>query len=334
MSNLPHQPPFVPSRRSFLATSAAALLVPAQARAADAPAFKVGTLPFGTVQWEVDTIKKNGFDKAAGVNVENVPLASNEAARIAFLSGSVDTVVNDLLFAARLRAEGKDIRFMPFSTKEGGLMVPASSPIKSLADLKGKSIGVAGGALDKSWLVLRAAATKAGLDLTREARPVFGAPPLLAAKVESGELDCGLLYWSYCARLAAKGFRELVSVEHLADELGARGKIAFVGFLFRGTAPEGTLSGFAKAVRQAEDLLAHDPQAWSRLRPVMGVKDDATFDALKGAFVEGIPDKPRAAEIKDAQAFYATIAKLGGSALVGTATSLPENLYVAPAVYG
>ncbi len=330
---------FEPSRRRvldmLLLGGAAALATPAfAAPTEDLPVFKVGTLPFGTVQWEVQTIIEHGLDRAAGVRIVNVPLASNDAARVAFLSGSVDAIVNDLLFAARLRTEGKAIRFLPFSTKEGALMVSASSPIRSLDDLRGRSIGVAGGPLDKSWLVLRATASRHGLDLGRDAKPVFGAPPLLAAKVESGELDCGLLYWSACARLAAKGYRQVVSVEQLADELGAHGKIAFVGFLFRDEAPPPVLAGFAKSVRQAETLLASDPAAWNAVRPLMQAKDDATFEALKRAFIDGIPHKGRADEIKDASAFFAAIARIGGPALVGNATSLPESLYVDQAVYG
>ena len=323
----------LPTRRGLLAGSAA-LLASLPVRADELPVFKVGTLPFGTVQWEVQTIIDRGFDRAAGLRIVNVPLASNDAARIAFLSGSVDAIVNDLLFAARLKAEGKPVRFMPFSTKEGALMVAAASPIKTIGDLKGKSIGVAGGPLDKSWLVLRAAALKQGVDLTEQARPTFGAPPLLAAKVESGELDCALLYWSACARLEAKGYRQVVSVEQLADGLGARGKIAFVGFLFMDPAKAHVLEGFGKAVRQAETLLADQPDAWASVRPLMEAKDEATFLALKQAFVDGIPHKPRADEIKDAQDFFSVVAKLGGPALVGTATSLPASLYVDQAIYG
>ena len=333
MNKLPSTTSALLTRRDLLAGSTA-LMATTPARAADLPVFKVGTLPFGTVQWEIQTIIEHGFDKAAGLRVVNVPLASNDAARIAFLSGSVDAIVNDLLFAARLKAEGKPVRFMPFSTKEGALMAAAASPIKTVADLKGKSIGVAGGPLDKSWLILRAAATKQGLDLTQQARPTFGAPPLLAAKVESGELDCGLLYWSACARLEAKGYRQVVSVEQLADDLGAHGKIAFVGFLFMDPAKQEVLEGFAKAVRQAETVLADQPDAWTQVRPLMAAKDEATFAALKQAFVDGIPHKPRADEIKDAQDFFAVVAKLGGPALVGTATSLPASLYVDQTIYG
>ena len=35
-------------------------------------------------------------------------------------------------------------------------MVAADSPAQTLADLDGKKIGIAGGPVDKSWLILRA----------------------------------------------------------------------------------------------------------------------------------------------------------------------------------
>ena len=331
-------PRYRTTRRAALAGSAAALLAPClhatRGHAADRPVFRIGTLPFGTVQWEVRTIIDNGFDAAAGIQVENVPLASNEAARIALLSRSVDAIVDDLLFAARLKAEGKAILFLPYTSTEGGLMVPASSPITSLADLKGKSLGVAGGPLDKNWLLLRAAAEQHGLDLTTDARPVFGAPPLLAAKLESGELNAALLYWSACARLAAKGYREVLMVEDVAATLGAKGKIALGGFLVQAAMPAATLEAFAKAARQAELLLAEKPEAWAKIRPLMQAPSEATFEALRQAFVRGIPHKPRDEEIADAQAFYAIFAKLGGPALVGPATTLPESLYVDRSIYG
>ncbi len=321
------------SRRSILAGAAATLLA-TRANAEDRPVLRVGTLPFGSVHWEIATILDKGLDKAAGLTVENVPLANNEAARIGFLSGSVDVIVTDLLFAARLRAEGKAISFLPYSSSEGSLVVKTGSPIRSIADLKGKSIGVAGGALDKSWLLLQAAAKKDGLDLAKQARPVFGAPPLLSLKLESGELDAGLLYWTYAARLSAKDYRTVASVEDIAETLGAKGKIAFTGFVFKDTTPQATLAAFGKAERQAEMLMANDPSVWTKLRPLMKAPDEETFSALKNGFLRGIPHKSRETEIADAKALYATLAAIGGTELVGKAMTLPDGLYVDQKVYG
>jgi len=64
-------------------------------------------LPFGTVGWETEIIRRNALDVANGFRLEEVKLASSDAARIAFSSGAVDMIVTDLLWAARLKAEGR-----------------------------------------------------------------------------------------------------------------------------------------------------------------------------------------------------------------------------------
>jgi len=50
---------------------------------------------------------------------------------------------------------GRNLLYVPYSSSVGAVMVAVGSGIKSLADLKGKKIGVAGRPLDKSWLLLQ-----------------------------------------------------------------------------------------------------------------------------------------------------------------------------------
>ncbi|HYG86931.1 MAG TPA: hypothetical protein VD978_11795 [Azospirillum sp.] len=61
--------------------------------AADPPTVTVGVLKFGTVTWELDTIHHNGFDVDAGITLNVVELASNQATQIALQAGSVDAIV-------------------------------------------------------------------------------------------------------------------------------------------------------------------------------------------------------------------------------------------------
>ena len=106
---------------------------------------------------------------------------------------------------SRERTLGDTLTFYPYSSTLGAVMVPAQSPIRALGDLRGKRLAVAGGPLDKSWLMLRALARRSGLDLAKEARPVYGAPPLMAAKLAQGEIDAALQFWNFCADLEAHG---------------------------------------------------------------------------------------------------------------------------------
>ena len=114
----------------------------------------VGVLKFGTVSWVLDTIRANGLDKAEGIELDIVPLASTQATTVGLQGGSVDIIATDWLWVSRERSGGGDFTFSPFTTALGAIMVPPNSPIKTLGDLKGKRLGVAGGPLDKSWLLL------------------------------------------------------------------------------------------------------------------------------------------------------------------------------------
>src|SRR5208282_1861929 len=113
-------------------------------------------------------------------------------------------------------------------------MVPANSPIHDIADLRGKKIGVAGGPLDKSWLLLQVLAHRSGVDLKTQAEIAYGAPPLLSQKALQGETDATLTFWNFCAELEAKGMRRAVAMDDVVKGLGAAGPVAIVGYVFNG----------------------------------------------------------------------------------------------------
>jgi NitT/TauT family transport system substrate-binding protein len=290
---------------------------------------RVGVLPFGTVMWEIETVRASGLDKAHGFRAEPVMLASNEAARIAFQSRAVETVVSDLLFAARLRSEEQPVKFLPFSATEGALMVPPGSTIRDVGELAGRRIGIAGGALDKSWLLLRAyVRDRTGLDLASGASPAFGAPPLITHKLEAGELDAALLYWNFCARLEAKGFRRLIGAAEIARSFGLAGDLALLGYLFwEGASRPTSIAAFAAASRAAKERLASSASAWEPVRPLMQAEDEATFEALKRYFIDGIPRRGTRAERDDADRLLDVLVRIGGERLAGPARRSPAGLY-------
>ena len=163
----------------------------------------------------------------------------------------------DCLWVSRQRADGAHFTFVPYSTSVGTLDAAARLAVASLADLKGKKIGIAGGPVDKSWLVIRALAQQRhGIDLATAAEPVFGAPPLMNEKIEEGELDAVLNYWHFIAELEAKGYKPLVGVDE-ADGAGNPDAGAAPRLRVRGAAhPQGRSLALVLASRQAKDLLA------------------------------------------------------------------------------
>ncbi len=292
---------------------------------------RIATLKFGTVNWVLETIKKRNLDKKHQISLKIVPLASSNGAKIALQGGSADMAVVDWAWVSRRRAEGADFTLVPYSSAVGHVMVPTNSSIKSLADLQGKTIGVPGGPLDKSWLFLRAYAQRElGIDLVQNVKPVYGAPPLLSQKMMRGEFDAVLTFWHYSARLKANGFRSLLSVGDVMINLGTSGPTAAIGFAFSqkwASKNETKVKAFLSAMREAIALLDKDKAVWRDIRPLMKVPDDNSFFVLKKAFIDGILRRPSIVEQADVARLYEVLAALGGKKLLGRAQKLSPGTF-------
>lgn len=317
-----------------VATLCAGLLTsatPLSAQEAARETVRVGVLQFGTVNWELDAMKRAGLDKKHGIDVEVVPFAGEDATSVALLGGSVDIIVSDWLFVSRQRAEGGDMVFVPYSTSVGAIMVPKDSDIRSLSDISGRTLGVAGGPLDKNWLLIQAlGARDARIDLVADGEIVFGAPPLLAEKVRQGELDAALLFWNWAARLEAEGFRELISGEEAARAAGASGPVATIGYVFSeawADARPNAAKGFVAASKETKQLLKASDAEWEALRPLIKADDEATLHIMRDRYREGIPARPIAEEESDAAALYRELERLAGEKLVGPGKSLDPGTY-------
>ncbi|MCK0140812.1 ABC transporter substrate-binding protein [Aliiroseovarius sp. F20344] len=298
------------------------------ALAADLPVIKLGALSFGTVNWELDTIKHNGLDVANGFTLEVVPMGGGNASDIAFLGGEIDVMVSDVVWAARQRAEGRDLKFIPYSTAVGGIMVKPESGIADLAGLQGKKVGIAGGPLDKSWLILKAYAEKTGgLDLEDMTSQEFGAPPLMFKSALTGEVDAVINFWHFQAKAKAAGLVEIISVQEAAETLGLSTTTPLLGYIVNGDMDPKLSEALYAASRAAKDILRSDAAAWEVVRPRMKPKNEAQFEALKAGFIAGIPAGTEI-DTDAVQDMLQLMGELGGEDLVGKATSLPAGLFI------
>jgi NitT/TauT family transport system substrate-binding protein len=308
------------------------LLMTAPVLAADK--LRIAVQKTGTVAWEIAVAKAQGFDKAADLDIETQELASTEAGKIALQGDAADMIASDWLWVARERALGDDLLFTPYSSALGAVMAPKDSPINGLADLRGKSIGVAGGPIDKSWLMLRALALRSGADLTSQAKPVYGAPPLIAEKFAQGEIDTALEYWNFCADLESRGFRRVIDMTEVEKSLGAAGPVAITGYVFKSSLARDhadALKRYFEMLSKARAALRDGQQAWAPIRSRVGAKDDAAFEIYRRRYLEGAPTRPIADEAKDASALFKAIAEIGGPELVGPAKSLDVAAFYDPA---
>jgi len=317
--------------RLLLAAILAAVLaaMPDPARAGDI--IRIAAQKTGTFAWELAVIRAHGLDKQADLTLQVNDLASPESGKIALRSGSADVIVSDWLWVSRERDLGAKLTFYPYSSTLGAVMVANASPIRTLADLKGRKLGVAGGPIDKNWLLMRVVMKQDGIDLTADATIAYGAPPLLAAKTLSGELDATLNYWNFSAALEAKGFRRLAGVEDFLPKLGAKGRTAMIGYVFDETwadANREAIRRFVAITREAKQILATSNSEWETIAPLTGATDAATLTAYRDRYREGIPRRPIADEEDDARILFRVLAAIGGRELVGSGQDLnPGTFY-------
>ena len=320
-------------RRSLLAgtaaVSATALLPFSVARAATP--VRIASVKFGSLGWLLETIRAEGLDVKHGVNFEVIEIANNPSGPIALLGGGADVIVSDWTWAMRQRSVGEKLKFTPYSSALGSLVVPHDSPVKCLADLKGKKLGVAGSSIDKSWLLLRAYAKKnLGTDLSELCDASFGAAPLLNEEIKSGRIDAVLNFWTFAARLTGSGFRPVLTMAEVLSTLGVSPVPALVGFVWKEgyEAEHGAeLAALMKAAKDGNQLLASSDTPWQRLKPMMKTGSDGEFAALMAGYRSGIPAGWSDAETKSAEKFMNILVEAGDQELVGHGTKFDANLF-------
>jgi NitT/TauT family transport system substrate-binding protein len=288
----------------------------------------------GTLAWELDVIRTHGLDRKRDLDIATVELASTEAGKIALKGGSADLMLSDWLWVARERSLGDALVFYPSSSMLGAVMVPAQSTIRDIGDLKGRKLAVAGGPIDKSWLLLQALARRGNIDFKKEATIVYGAPPLLTQKALQGETDATLTFWNFCAELESKGFARAVAMDDVMKGLGAKGPVAIVGYTFDSAFAarnRTAVDGFLAAAREAKEIMATSESEWQRLAPRVGTSDPSTLAIYRKRYAEGITRRNVQDEEADAAALYRVLAEIGGADLTGSARELAPGTFYRPA---
>ena len=292
---------------------------------------RIGVLKFGTVSWEMDTIQRHGLAAKHDVAIEVVPLASENALAVALQGGRVDLIVSDWLWAARQRADDRRYQFAPYSRAVGAVMVNPASGVTTLADLDNKKLGIAGGPVDKTWLLLRAYAQKTrGMDLEQAVEPTFAAPPMINRLLLEGDLPAAVNFWHYNARLSALGMRPLVSVEQMLEGLGIDTVPPLLGWVFAedwADQHRAELQHFLAASQDAKRLLDESDEAWAPLEVMIKPESEAVFAAIREGYRAGIIKRYGAPEIAAAGQLFDVLASESDGRLTGGVTRLSPDVF-------
>ncbi|MFT6898689.1 MAG: NitT/TauT family transport system substrate-binding protein [Paraglaciecola sp.] len=308
------------------------LFLPCFAAMANAPPeVRLGVLKYGTVNWEVDVIKHHKLDEKYKFDLKTIQLGSKNASAVALQSEAVDIILTDWLWVNRQRSNQKLYTMFPTSIATGGLYVSETSTVDNIADLRGQKIGIAGGEVDKNWLLLQAYSRKKyGFDIKQETVPTFTSPPLLNVLMLRGELAAAINFWHYGARLKAQQFRLLVTVPQMLAELDIDADVPLLGWVFEQQWAQQNpdkISRFLQASLEAKQILYSSDAEWDRIRNLTKAENDSVFLALKDAYRAGLIHQFGARELKASEQIFSVLAEQGGQALVGQATSLDAGTF-------
>jgi NitT/TauT family transport system substrate-binding protein len=304
------------------------------ALSAFSPPPKVITLALeegSTAAWETAALLQLHLDQKHEIKLKIRKVADSEAAHVALQSGKVDMIYADLFWTSLQRSQGADFTFVPDSLAAGGLMAQSDSPVKSVTDLKGATLAVAGGPADQNYLILQAYySAKSGGDLTQDATASFGAPGLVNEQLAGGQVDASLNFPQFNAQAAVAGATQVISVKDMLKELGVSKTPPLLGWVFSeayaAKEPE-AVKNYLEALAMTQAALLSDDALWEKIRPAMKVEDDALFIALRDDYRAGIVHSITDADIQAAQETYALLAKIAGTDLTSGNPALADGTF-------
>jgi NitT/TauT family transport system substrate-binding protein len=210
------------------------------------------------------------------------------------------------------------------------LVVAKDSPIHSVKDLKGKRLGIAGGELDKNWLLLQALAGQQQLDLNTSVEKVFAAPPLINEQLIQGHVDAVLTYWHFAVRLEALGFHQLIDGKGILNDLGIQEDVPTVGYVFKqswANTHKQAVNSFFNASKQAKNQLCNLDVAWQKIIPLTKVDDLASQASLRKRYCEGEIKHWGSAEQLAASRIYSMLRALSHNQLTGQSENLQSGTF-------
>jgi ABC-type nitrate/sulfonate/bicarbonate transport system substrate-binding protein len=270
-----------------------------------------------TINVPVYVMKDQKLDIANGIDLQIHTFANIEGVYQSMRAGDSELAPGGWTNVVQWRATGSPWTVVyPIARGAVEVLVPKDSPIKTLADLKGKNVGTYAGPTGTATMLLRTLlADYYGFDPAKSNNLQYGGSPILINALKKGEIAALVMLDPLATRLIASG--EARSVVNLADDYEAKSgrKILWIAWLAQEKlikrSPE-TINKLLTAYKQALDYLNANPEAWKKYANISGV-DDAAFPMLVKRTVDDLKVEWSQQRIDDLEAFAGRV-----SAVLGT----------------
>jgi ABC-type nitrate/sulfonate/bicarbonate transport system substrate-binding protein len=181
----------------------AALVAPSIAAAQEPIKVKIGRLAFPSLSTlMIDVVKDQGLDKKHGLDVEPVTLGAVSAYYAAVATGEVDILPAGPHVLQKMRLEGVPIKAILTYARLNALTVITADPaIKTIADLKGKTIAADMGSSE--YQVLALYGKSQGVVFGKDVTVVQAGPPLARTQLQAKRVDAAMT-WEPSATLTLR----------------------------------------------------------------------------------------------------------------------------------
>lgn len=243
----------------------------------------------GHLPWSVALGQK--YFEEQGLEPKGYNFESGGKSIAALIGGSADFAANALEHAIKAKSQGKDLVYVFASTRLPGWGLVVSSAhrneIKTVADLKGKTVGVSGIGV-ASHVLLHYMLLKAGVD-PKEVKVVAVGISTFPPALEGGKIVAGMAGEPFFSRMIAKGtafsLGNLSTLKDTREILG--GEYAFSGAMTRpeviGKRPHQVQKVVTALVKASHYIQTRTPEEIAGAIPAELVGDRAQFiETLRG----------------------------------------------------
>lgn len=209
---------------------------------------KMGRITFPSyVTVMLDVVKDKGFDRKNGIDLEIVSFGAISAYYGAVASGGVDTLGIGTHVLQKMRNEGVPVKVvLTYVRYAGPFVVTADPAIRSITDLKGKTIAAAMGS--SGYQVLAIYGRTQGVVFGKDVTVVQADPPLARAHLQAKRADA-IMTWEPALTLTLRDNPQYRVI--LDGETAMKGAAKSEGWEF--------------VFGAREDFLRRQPQAVPRL---------------------------------------------------------------------